>query len=222
MVYGWLVALGTMLTAIGVSRRIFSSPVLRIALAVCGPSLIGYAVTRVGYTGTSQVVEFFSYMGAAGGLGSSIDLLFAPKHKGAIVTLGSAATTGFKVISFIVVPTCIAIIVTNSLEGRRSVGSRYLIAQIAFFSAAGLDSVLMWRARWTLSDDGIVGPYRVVPWAEVESWKWEDPTRLCLALTSARSRTSYQMRIPVPADVHDRAEAFLVHKIPSANASPLQ
>ncbi len=186
---------------------------LTILLCVCGIVLIAVAAVRNGSNWNLRIAVLGAYSGTGGLLGSIVHNISAKQRAGAILaSLGTAATTGFKIISGIAAPAGILSVGMQFIDARKPGTLLMLIGQGLLFATFGLQALLMVRGRWSLADQGIVGPNAFVPWKQISWWDWQDTNTLAIA-TKPGFRGPRRLKLSVVPEAHEHATAILATRI---------
>jgi hypothetical protein len=212
-----LAVFGTSVLAVGVWRMEFRALYRPIAILLCagGIVLITIAAARAGSNWSLRIAALGTYAGAGGLLGATTATLWAKRHAGAIlVSLGMVATTGFKIVSAIAIPGGMLAVVMQALDARRPGSLFLLVGQALLFSTFGIQAVMIARGRWSLADQGIIGPNLFVSWRQVSAWDWKDSDTLAIALKPEFPR-GRRFTIAVAPEAHESAAAILASKIPA-------
>ena len=206
---------GMTVLAFGVWRLERMAPRRPIAYVLCafGTVLMATAAGRAGSNWGQSIAALGMYSTAGLLLGVTTAKMWARRHAGAILaSLGMVAMTGYKVMSAIAVSGGMIGVFMQAIDAHRSSSLFMLVGQALFFSTLGIQALMMARAQWTLSEQGIIGPDIFVPWQQVSDWHWHDSNTLAIALKAGFLRPR-RFRISVAPETHERAAAILASKL---------
>ncbi len=206
---------GMTVLAFGAWRIERMSPRRPIAylLCACGIVVIALFSARAASNWGLRIAAVGLYASAGWSLGATAAILSAKRQAGVILaSLGTVATAGFKIVSGIASSFGMLAVVMQVLDAHRPAPAFQVLGQAFFFSALGMQTVMIARSQWRFADHGIIGTNLFVPWRQVSAWDWQDATTLVITLRPGFSR-ALKFRISVASKDRDGAAAILASKL---------
>jgi hypothetical protein len=190
-----------------------SSRALTIFLCVCGIALIATAAHGEPRWSV-RVAALGMYSSSGGFLGMAAWAIWAKRHAGPILaTLSAVATSGFRIVSMIVISAGTLGVIMQFIDKPRSGSFFMLVGQFLFFATFAIQAIVTSKARWRLTECGISGPNIFVPWQQILAYQWQGSNTLAIT-TKANFPGARELKIPVVPEASESAAEVLARRIP--------
>jgi hypothetical protein len=190
-----------------------ASRALAIFLCVCGIALIATAAHGEPRWSV-RVAALGMYSSSGGFLGMTAWTIWAKRHAGPILaTLGAVATSGFRIVSIIVISAGTLGVIMQYIDTPQSGSLFMLVGQFLFFATFAVQAIVTSKARWCLTECGISGPNVFVPWQQILAYQWQGSNTLALT-TKPDFRGARELKISVVPEASGRVAEMLARRIP--------
>lgn len=211
-----IVFAGTILTAAGVFA-LFARLVARfsaILLACCGLALLIFGPVTSTVNGGIRLATTAAYLAGAVLLGLTTATLHQFRGAGKpVIELGLGGRKGFVALPFAVsVFGVIGAGMRYSPDPRLATQRVMILGAVFFFAAYGAWSMVRFRRRAAITENGVLAGYRFLPWPAIKYYRWLNERQLVVASETGPFGMSRTV-LDVPPRPHDKVEQILAEKV---------